>query len=254
MATKTLKDEIMSGSHFGVAVLGNSPAITELAGLCGYHFCWLEVEHGPADWALIENLCRAAELRGLWTLVRVPGGDRQSVLRALEVGGRIIVTPMINTAQEAAKVAEYGKCPPTGLRGFNLGSRGMGYGMKTCLQAHTDANAGTVLLVQIETAQAVENGEAIVSVPGVDGILVGPGDLSQSMGITAQWDNPKLMDTVVNVFRIAQRHKKITATVCPTLDMGRRWIEVGVNLINVGSDIGMIRTTMLQTLDTYRKM
>jgi len=249
----SLKDKIISsGTNYGVGSNG-APAV-ELIGLVGgYGFVWVEIEHSSPGWETVENLCRAAELRGLWPLLRVPSGERQSVLRALEAGGRIIVTPMIDTPEDARLVAEYGKFPPLGRRGFNLGSRGMKYGMGGSIEERlAAANDDTVLLVQIETVKAVENAEAIIATPGIDGILVGPGDLSASMGIPGQWDNPELMAACVRVLETAKRQGKITATVCPTPEMAKRWQEIGVNLLCVGSDVGLLRGALKAKLQELR--
>ena len=155
---QNLKDDIISaGTSYGATCISGSPAIVELMGLVGgYRFVWVEIEHRCAGWVEVENICRAAELRGLWPMLRVPSGERRDVLHAVEAGGKIIVTPIINTADDAAKVAEYGKFPPLGLRGFNLGSRGMDYTVGDSMQERLEgANVGTVLLCQIETLQAV---------------------------------------------------------------------------------------------------
>ncbi|MEW6359120.1 MAG: aldolase/citrate lyase family protein [Planctomycetota bacterium] len=257
MNVKNLKEEIIAaGISYGAVSVARSPAVVELMGLVvGYRFVWIEIEHGSAVWPDVEDQCRAAELRGLWPMLRVASGQRENVLRGLEAGGKIIVTPMINTAEDARKVAEYGKFPPLGLRGFNLGSRGMDYTVGGSIEERlAAANAGTVLLCQIETIEAVQNAEAIIATPGIDGILIGPGDLSASMGIPGRWDSPELMDRCVNVFAIAKEHKKITATVCPTLDMTRRWKEIGVNLLCIGSDVGLLRDAFRQCLKTMREL
>lgn len=255
MNEPTLKEQILSaGTSFGFAVAGNSPALVEIIGQCGANFVWIEVEHGPADWQTAEHLCRAADLHKAWPLIRVPGGERQNVLRALEVGARIVVTPMINTDADAAKVVEFGKFPPLGWRGFNTATRGLDYGIKPPLEAHAAANARTCLLVQIETVQAADNIESIASVPGLDGILVGPGDLSQSLGIPAQWDNPKLLDTIDRVFGVAKQRKLVTAAVCPTPAHVKRWKGLGVNLLTIGGDYGLLKKAASELLETCRRL
>lgn len=252
----TLREEIRTGpTKYGVAVVSNSPAIVELAGLCGFKFVWIEIEHAGTDMMHVEHLCRAAELHGMWPLLRVPDGGRSSVLRALEVGGRIIVTPQIHTAADARKVAEYGKFPPLGNRGFNTGSRGMLYGSGgPALKAMQDANARTVLLVQIESVEGVKNQQDILSVEGVDGVLVGPGDLSVSMGITAQWDNEELIHTIEGIFATAHKYQKIVATVCPTSAMTQRWKAAGAHLLNLGSDIGLLRAGFKEALEKAKAL
>jgi len=158
-------------------------------------------------------------------------------------------------AEDAQKVAEYGKFPPLGLRGFNLGSRGMDYTVGGSIKERlAAANAGTVLLCQIETVEAVDNAEGIITTPGIDGILIGPGDLSSSMGISGQWDSPELMDNCIKVYETAQKHGKIMATVCPTLEMTKRWKEIGVHLLCVGSDVGLLRDALKERLKTLQEL
>lgn len=255
--TENLRERILSaGVSYGVTSAGDSPAYVEIMGLVGgYRFVWIEIEHGAVGWTEAEHLCRAAELHGLWPMLRVPSGERQSVLRALEAGGKIIVTPIVNTPAEARGVAEYGKFPPLGLRGFNLGSRGMKYTVGGTIEERlAEANAETILLVQIETVQAVENAEAIIATPGIDGILVGPGDLSSSMGIPGQWGNPDLMASCVKVLEMAKRMGKVTATVCPTPEMTKRWQEIGVNLLCIGSDVGLLREGLTAKLKAVKAL
>jgi 2-keto-3-deoxy-L-rhamnonate aldolase RhmA len=252
----TLRDEILSGPvKLGVAVSGGSPALIEIAGSAGCKFVWIEIEHAGTDMMHAEHLCRAADLHGMWPLLRVPDGGRSSVLRALEVGGRIIVTPQIHTPDLARKVVEYGKFPPLGMRGFNTGSRGMRYGAGgTVLQAMEEANRRTALLVQIESVEGVKNADAILGTEGIDGVLVGPGDLSMSMGITGQWDNADLIRTIEGIFAVAHRHQKVVATVCSNLALSKRWKAAGAHLLNIASDIGLFRAGITDALQKVKAM
>ena len=252
----TLREEIRSGpTKLGIAIGSNSPASVEVAGMAGCQFVWIEIEHAGTDMMHVEQLCRAAELHGMWPLLRVPDGGRSSVLRALEVGGRIIVTPQIHTPADARKVAEFGKFPPLGMRGFNTGSRGMRYGAGgPAVKAMEEANQRTVLLVQIESVEAVKNADAVLGVEGIDGVLVGPGDLSMSMGLTAQWENETLIRTIEDIFSTAHRHQKVVATVCPTLELTRRWKAAGAHLLNIASDIGLLRTGIKDALEKVKAL
>lgn len=237
----------------GVAIASASPAAVEMAGLAGCDFVWIEVEHAGTGLDQVEALCRAAEVHNMWPLVRVADGTRTSILRHLEVGARIIVVPQVHTAVDARQVALHGKFAPVGQRGWNLGSRGMGYGTKgTPLEAMRWANDATVLLVQIESVEGVRNAEAILATQGVDGVLVGPGDLSNSMGIPAQWDNEELIQTVEGVFATAHRHEKVVATVCPTPALTRRWKAAGAHMLCVASDLPLLRTSIATALSEVR--
>ncbi|MEP0844923.1 MAG: hypothetical protein HRF43_19655, partial [Phycisphaerae bacterium] len=137
----------------GVAIGSGSTRLAELAGRLGFESVWIEMEHGPVDFSQAEMLSMAAELGGAVPALRVPDGQRHHILRALEIGARIVVVPMINTPEEAARLVEYGKFAPLGSRGFNVRSRGLGYGLNGCPASFAEANAYTYLFAQIETRE-----------------------------------------------------------------------------------------------------
>lgn len=247
----SLREQILQGpTLYGVAASSMCPAAVEVVGLCGYDFVWLELEHASTDYGQLEHLIRAAELRGLIPQVRAPEWNRTSILRVLEAGAKVVVVPQVHTAQQAAAVVEHGKYPPLGARGYNTGSRGVlyGFGGANAEEIFARANREVCLLVQIESVEAVENAEAIVTTEGIDGILIGPGDLSTTMGINSQWDNEELLGAMDEVFRVAQKHQKVTATVTPTVAMMRRWQALGVNMLTLGGDLGALRTALTAKL------
>lgn len=254
---QTLRERLLAGpTRYGLSMVSMSPAAVEVAGLCGLDFVWLELEHAATDMMQMEHLCRAAELRGMLTLLRVQEVSRTAVLRALEVGGKIIVVPQVHTPEDAAAAVEWGKFAPIGSRGFNTGSRGLAYGFSgsTTTEILENANRDTCVLVQIESAQAVQNAEAIIATEGLDGILLGPGDLSASMGIAGQWENEKLLSDIEGVFALARKYRKVIATVCPSNVMTRRLKAAGAHLLNVGGDLGMMKTALLSRVDEIRTL
>ena len=253
MGERSLRDELRAGEiKLGMSCAGASPAAVEVAGLTGCDFVWLEIEHGGSDMMHLEHLCRAAELHGVLSLIRVADGSRTSVLRALEIGGRIVVVPQIHTAEQAAEVVEHGKFAPIGNRGMNLGSRGMRYGtMGSAREAMAAANDMTCLLPQVESAQAVESAEAILATEGLDGVLIGPADLAASMGRPGECDE-EVMAAMEHVIVLANRHEKVVATTCPTDEYVRRAKAAGVHMLNCGGDWGLMRTALEARLAEVR--
>lgn len=250
--SRSLRDRILQGpTLYGIAASSMCPAAVEVIGLCGYDFAWLELEHASTDYGQLEHLIRAAELRGLIPQVRAAEWNRSSILRVLEAGAKVVVVPQVHTPEQAAAVVEHAKYPPLGARGYNTGSRGLLYGFSgaNAEEIFARANRETCLLVQIESVEAVKNAEAIIRTEGVDGILIGPGDLSTTMGINSQWDNEELLGTMEQVFRIAQKHQKLTATVTPTMAMLRRWQALGVNMLTLGGDLGVLRGALTAKLE-----
>jgi len=221
----------------GVAVYSGSPRLAELAIRVGFETVWIEMEHGPTDFAAAEAICHAAESAGGFGSIRVPDGQRCHVMRALEVGARIVVVPMVNTADQARQVIQYGKFPPVGQRGYNTRSRAVGFGLADKCAAFVAANRQTHLFVQIETTEAVANLDAICGVEGLSGILIGPGDLSMSLGCSGDMASARVIETATDCIRRARaagRHAGILVAPGPLLTAA---LEAGADLIFSGGDI-----------------
>lgn len=224
----------------GVAVITGAPKIAEMAGRLGFDAVWIEVEHGGASFSEVEALCVATEAGGATPAVRLPDGERHHVLRALEAGARIVIVPMINDADAARKIVRHGKFAPLGERGFNTRSRGLNFGLDgldKIAETFARANAQTHLFAQIETREAAENVDAICQVDGLSGILIGPGDLSVSLGKTARFTDPELIALVENSVRRARaagKHAGILVAPGPLLDAA---FAAGCDLAFVGGDI-----------------
>lgn len=224
----------------GVAVISGAPKVAELAGRLGFDTVWIEVEHGGTSFSEVEVLCMAAEAGGAIPTVRLPNYSRENVLRALEVGARIVVVPMIQSAEMAQELVAHGKFPPLGQRGFNTRSRGLNYGidgLPNLPETFARANATTQLIAQIETVEAAAQVEAICGVEGIGGILIGPGDLSVSLGKPAAFTDPELIGLVVETIRRARacgKHAGILVAPGPMLDAA---LAAGCDLYFCGGDI-----------------
>jgi len=235
----------------GVQVLTRSSAVCELAGAVGFDGAWLELEHGAASFETLEAMCIACRAGNAIPIARIPDHERHHVLRTLEVGARIVVVPMINNAARARDVVRGGKFAPLGERGFNTGSRGLRYGLVEREENFAWANAHTHLVAQIETVEAVSNLDEILAVEGLSGVLVGPGDLSSSLGIPGQQEHPKLIETVLNIIgraRAAGRHACILAQP-PLLKIAA---EAGADLMICGSDTKTLAAAWTTLLEGVR--
>ncbi len=236
----------------GVSVYSNSTRLAEMAARIGFETVWVEMEHGPAGFAEVESLCVAIEAGGGIPTVRVPDGQRHHVLRALEVGARIVVVPMVNTAAEARRIVEFGKFPPLGLRGFNVRSRGVEYGLGDRKTAFADANTRTHLFAQIETMESVSNVDAICQVEGLAGIFIGPGDLSVSAGCAGNLNAERVIEIACNCVRTARAHNKhagILVTPGPMLDAA---MEAGCDLVFCGGDVTELSVAWPRLLKAIR--
>lgn len=243
-----LDDHGKSRRLLGCSINSGSTRAAELAGCLGFHVIWIEMEHTSADLRLAESLCVAAQAGGAVPLIRTAGSERDQILHALEVGGRIIVVPMVNTAAIARQVVTHGKFPPLGRRGFNTRSRAARFGIDPF---HAEQmNRENFLFPQIETLEAVRNIDAILDVDGLGGIFVGPGDLSTELGKPGHYENPALVEHVCLVISKARArglHAGILAERPTLIDHA---IGAGADLCVIASDVSaMIRTwrDVLQT-------
>ncbi len=224
----------------GTTVPSNSTRIAEVAGMVGFDTVWLDLEHGTASFTEIELLCMAVEAAGAVPTVRIQDSQRTHVLRALEAGARILMAPMIDTAEQAAALVEFGKYAPLGKRGFNMNSRGAGYGIEPPVLSFEKANARTHIFAQVETLESVENIEAMCAVEGLAGIFVGPGDLSVALGKTAQFDDPEVIKVIADVCRRARaagKHAGVMAVPGPLHDA---CLEAGADLFYFGSELSVL--------------
>lgn len=232
----------------GVGLASGSPRLAELAARVGFETVWIDMEHGPTSFERAEAICQAVEAGGGFGTIRVADAQRSSVLRALEVGARVVVVPMIETAEQAADVARAGKFPPRGERGFNTRSRGVGFGLAPALEAFARADAETHLFVQIETARGVKNLDRILAVPGLSGILLGPGDLSASVGAFGDMKSEALVRTCAGCVaraRAAGRHAGVYVSPGPLLDAA---MGAGADLVFAGGDVGALAKAWTQLL------
>lgn len=234
----------------GMAVLSNSPWVAELAPKVGFDLVWFDMEHGSLGFAELGQLCQAAENGGAITLARAADAQRTSILRALEVGAQFVLVPMIETAEQAKQIVAFAKYPPVGSRGFSSRSRGAFYGLSPMNETLAKANARTKVFALIETVRGVENVDEICAVEGLDGIFVGPGDLSFEIGEPGAFASPKLIEIVVRCIKSVHRAGKragIFAAPSPVFDAA---LAEGCDIVVPGADIGYLVSSWQKLLET----
>lgn len=242
---------------FGAAVLTNAPKIAEMVGRIGYDAAWIEFEHGGTTFAEAEVLCMAAEAGGAVPTLRLPSHSRENILKALEIGAKIVVVPMINDADTAREMVRWGKFAPLGERGFNTRSRGMNYaldGLANITGIFEKVNASTHLIAQIETVEAMDNLDAILAVEGISGILVGPADLSASMGIPGQFTNPELIAAVTGILTRARAAGKVAGIMVVRGPLLEAALQAGSDLCFFSGDLNDLTRAWRENLEAARKI
>src|SRR5512139_484196 len=184
----------------GTIVSLGSPEVAEVLSAAGFDWLFIDAEHSPLDALAIQRIVIGAGSTPC--LVRLARGDELSIKKALDVGAAGIIAPLINSAEQAAEVVRHAKYAPLGTRGVGVG-RAHGYGF-TFQEYVSSANDETMVVVQAEHIDAVNNMEAIAQVPGVDAVLVGPYDLSASLGHLGEVTHPAVVAAIEHVTQVCR--------------------------------------------------
>ncbi len=232
---KMLNNEKVVGTFFE---LGGNSAV-ECLGLSGLDFFIIDTEHGPLDIESSMDFIRTAELRNITPFARIKEISRSSVLKMLDIGAKGLIVPCIETVDQVKKLVEWGKYYPVGKRGFFM-ARPSGYGYENFAQNVNEyfkiCNEETLLIPQCETIGCLENIEEIVNIEGVDGIFVGPYDLSIGMGKPAQFDDPEFINAVDRVIKACKDAGKFSFIYTGDNAVARKYLSDGFDGVAVNMD------------------
>ncbi|HZU09268.1 MAG TPA: aldolase/citrate lyase family protein [Pseudacidobacterium sp.] len=224
----------------GASIYFYNPLFLEIVAELGFDVLWIEMEHAFITFAEAADLCRMAHGRNLLTMIRVPDARRESVLKAAECGPDMIDLPMVDSPEQVKELLSYAKFPPLGQRGFFSVSRSLNYGLVDNLsKAQQKLNDELSLLVQVETAEALDRLDELCSIDGVD-IFIGPADLSASLGFPGETTHPKLLEAGRHITETAKKYGRRVATAVNHREAAA-WVEMGVDLIFCANDIVCLR-------------
>lgn len=179
-----------------------SASIAEIMGQAGYDWVAVDMEHGTVGHHQLPDLFRALELGGTLPLVRLAQGHPKDCKQALDAGAGGVIVPMVETAEQLIEVRNACRWPPSGTRGVGF-SRANLFGKH--FDTYQEEAQAPLLVAMIEHTRAVENLEAILAVKGLDAILIGPYDLSASMGLTGQFEEKAFVDAMTRVKSLCQK-------------------------------------------------
>jgi len=218
-----------------------NPLVGELVGACGYDYALIDMEHSPASLDSVLPMILAVQLGGAKAIVRVPDKQSAWIGRLMDMGADGVMVPMVNSAEEATELAAAALYAPEGTRGMAAGIvRATRYGVDTG-EYLRHYRRHFVLMVQIETRQAVDCAGAIAAVDGVDCVFIGPFDLAGSLGNRCE---PEHKDTRAGILKVVSAVKEVgkpLSTLTNPDRNARTLFAEGYNLVFSGSDVGMIR-------------
>ena len=243
MKQNRMKEKLKAGEPvFGVSVMIPSPQIVEMVAAAGFDWVLLDCEHGTLTLESVELMAMAAEASGITAIARPVTRSAEHILQVLDRGVMGVQVPHVNTAAEAREVLAAVKYHPAGKRGLAAGTRAAVYDSHGTLADYVKAaNEATLIAVQLEDREAIENIDELLKVDDIDVFFIGPSDLSQSMGYPGNPKAPPVAEAIESSFRkmvAARRTPGTPATaenVRETIDKGVRYIYTHLPRLLSGS-------------------
>jgi 2-keto-3-deoxy-L-rhamnonate aldolase RhmA len=217
-----------------------SVEIPRMLAAAGFHWVFIDTEHGGLDVETVQDLCRVSNLAGLCPLVRVTDMQYALVARALDMGAQGVVFPRVEDPKTLEKAISWTKFPPVGVRGFGLSGMQIDYESATMPQIIEHMNANSMVVLQIETQRAVEARDELLAVPGVDAVMVGPADLSVSLGVPGDFQHPRMVEAMEAVRDSCLAHGVAPGTQTRAPSFARFWKERGMKFLGCSNDWGML--------------
>ena len=239
----TLTEKILEGKKpIGTFVDTCSSYVVECIGKSGFDYVIIDNEHSPVEAETSADLIRACELSGMTPLCRVREISRPAILKLLDVGAQGLIVPNVKTVDEVKQLVSYTKFSPIGNRGFCPSRKdGWGYDLNLSVPEAMKYHNNQVLLIpQCETAEALESIEEIVSVEGVDGIFIGPFDLSISMGMPGDFLNPIFQAALKRIIDACRNAGKFCILFAGNEDAVLDGFSKGVDTMTYSLDAGLI--------------
>lgn len=226
----------------------SAPEMVEIAVGAGFDWLFLDMEHSTLDISTVQAMLQAAGETPC--AVRIPAHDAVWIKKTLDAGAAGLIIPQVNTPEQAAWAVSQAKYPPQGVRSVGL-ARCHRYGPGFDEYVQT-ANEQTAVIVQAEHIVAVQNIEAILDVPGIDGIFIGPFDLSASMGKIGQINDPEVQAAIATVKAACDERQMPTSIFCPSLAAAQKALAAGYTFPAVGIDVSLISELYAEMLGKLR--
>ena len=232
LKSRLKKNKLTIGSWLQIG----SPAVAEIMAQAGFDWLVVDMEHSAISIDNAQSLIQVIDLAGCVPLVRLSSNDATLIKRVMDAGSHGIIVPNVNSADEAVAAVEAVRYPPDGVRGVGLW-RAQGYGLDFDTYKQWQASESLVI-VQIEHIEAVKNLEAILDIEGVNGFIIGPYDLSASLGVPGDFEAPDFRAAINKIYRIAKQKSAVMGihVVMPDVSAVKKRIEEGYRFIALGID------------------
>jgi 2-keto-3-deoxy-L-rhamnonate aldolase RhmA len=229
-----------------------TPGIGHILKSAGCDFVLFDLEHSGFHFETVKSVLRYFEAADLPAIVRVPSKDYHHIARAMDMGAEGLMLPMVGTAEEARRIIQSMKYHPQGGRGVALQVAHDRYRPGAVADKFTAANTRSTFFCQIETAEGVENADEIAALDGVDCLWVGHFDLSVSLGIPGEFDNPKFKQAIEKTIAATKKHKKPLGRLVPTVEQGIELYSQGFDFVCYSGDVWVLHNALAEAIAKLR--
>jgi 2-dehydro-3-deoxyglucarate aldolase/4-hydroxy-2-oxoheptanedioate aldolase len=230
----------------GETVLGcaiqsyRSPEIARTFAAAGFDYVFLDMEHGSFNLETVHDMITAAAEAGITPIARVAELLYSLVARLLDAGAQGIILPRVEDPRLLEEALSWLRFPPQGKRGFGVNATMIDYESRTFPEITEHLNRNTLAVVQFETTTAMERADELLSVKGTDIAMVGPADLSISLGIPGETEHPLLISTVERLIEKCNRHGVVPGIQTRSVATAKAWVERGMRFVGAGAEHGLL--------------
>ena len=246
-----LRERLDRHEHlYGLFCSTPSTLVLELIANAGYDFVILDLEHTLTSAEQMDLLILTAKASGIHPLVRVPPNSPEWVVKVLDAGAEGVVFPRVRTAAQAETLSRLCRYSPEGDRGLNA-HRHVRFGTEPLVPAMQRINSEVLVIVMIEDKEGVANAPSIANVAGIDVLLEGAADLSQSLELPWQTRHPIVKQHIDQIFIAAKQAGKHFCALPREVEDQQQWLEAGITMQIIGDDRGIIRRGFTSHLETF---
>jgi len=243
----SFKERLQKGKPLvGTFIQTAHPVMAEFVGKLGFDFLLIDSEHSAIHIETIQSMLQGLAATPSFGIVRIPTISYEYIASTLDAGADAIVIPQVRDVEDILKVQEAALYPPEGKRGIGPG-RATSFGLNI-MERKVAPDRDTVVIIQIETREALENLEKILSVKFYDMVFIGPGDLSMNLGVFGEFSNPILTDEISNIIRKSREYEKKVGIFAGNIEMAAQWLKQGVDMITINSELGLLAQYVKQSL------